>query len=134
MGMRYLTVTKLPGATLSNQNVTDASQEKRRDAAVGMIGFPTGLVVDGRSFDRHCQDRSAVDGLSDQSDDGVSGIGSPAVNGFANAVSSRSWVAARCDRAFSLATMASSSAGPVIVSGSAAANATRDELSAGCFA
>src|SRR6476646_3756711 len=74
MGMRYLTVTKLPGATLSNQNVTDASQEKRRDAAVGMIGFPTGLVVDGRSFDRHCQDRSAVDGLSDQSDDGVSGI------------------------------------------------------------
>ncbi len=64
----------------------------------------------------------------------ASRIGSPALNGCANAVSNRICLAARKDRAFSLATMASTNADPVIESGAAPANATSDAASAGAFA
>ena len=61
-------------------------------------------------------------------------IGSPALKGFANAVSNRICLAARNDRAFSLVTMASSNAGPGIASGAAAASAASDPESAGACA
>ena len=64
----------------------------------------------------------------------ASRIGSPALNGCANAVSNRICFAARNDRAFSLATMASTNADPVIASGAAPANATKDAASAGACA
>jgi hypothetical protein len=51
----------------------------------------------------------------------ASRVGSPALNGCANAVSNRICLAARKDRAFSLATMASTNADPVIESGAAGA-------------
>ena len=56
------------------------------------------------------------------------------MNGCANAVSNRICFAARNDRAFSLATMASTNADPVIVSGTAPATASRDAASAGACA